>query len=110
MVPCASILPVLGDTLSQPPAEAGRALNAAPDVPLAMEIVWLAGGLPGVAVNVSDVGETGIVATGAGGLLPPLLPTLPPPLLPLPVLLSAAVRLMVALCELLPRLAVTIAL
>jgi len=106
MVPCASILPVLGDTLSQPPAEAGRALNAAPDVPLAMEIVWLAGGLPGVAVNVSDVGETGIVATGAGGLLP----TLPPPLLPLPVLLSAAVRLMVALCELLPRLAVTIAL
>ena len=92
-VPSESVAPELGETLSQlPPLVATVALKVVPDVLLANENVCPAGGLPGVALKVNDVGVA--VSVGAGA---------PPPL-------PATVRLMVAVLELLPRVAVTVAL
>jgi hypothetical protein len=80
------------------------ALKVVPEVELAIETVCPAGALAGVALNVSDEGVA-LNVDGGGGEPPPLPPPLPPPP-PLP----DTVRLIMAVLELLPRVAVTVAL
>jgi hypothetical protein len=74
-VPCESVVPAFGDTLSQlPPLIAVVATKVVPGIVLASMIVCPAGRLVGDALKVSDVGATLSVDTGEAPT-----PTLPPP-------------------------------
>jgi hypothetical protein len=82
--PCESVIPEFGDTLSQlPPPIAVVATKVVPGIVLASVIVCPAGRLVAVALKVSDVGVT---------------------------LSVGATRVMLAVWELLPSEAVTVAL